>query len=154
MLKKRPDTIHFFFLTKGITLNNRKELKLFINRLIRKEGHRSKTINYIFCSDKYLLDFNRKYLNHNYYTDVITFRLSEERQPLEGEIYISVDRVRDNATSLAEKVNIELHRVIFHGTLHLCGYRDKTKKERMMMKEKENMYLNEYFPVSRDTVSP
>src|SRR5437868_11478424 len=138
MLKQRTNTIKFFFLSKAITLNKRKELKLFINQFVKKEGHKVGAINYVFCSDKYLLDINRKYLGHDYYTDVITFLLSEKKQPLEGEVYISVDRVKDNALTLCEKPIVELHRVIFHGTLHLCGYKDRNKKEFEIMRKKEN----------------
>ncbi len=153
MRKASTNAVKFFFLQKTITLKNRKGLKSFLNRQIRKEGYELEAVNYIFCSDKYLLDINRQYLGHNYYTDIITFRLSDKDQPLVGEIYISVDRVRDNASRLTENLYIELHRVIFHGALHLCGYKDKSEGEMKTMRRKENDYLAQYFGVSRETVS-
>lgn len=102
-------------------------------------------LSYVFCTDEYLLTINRDFLQHDYYTDIITFELSEPGQPVMGEIYISIDRVRDNAKIHQESFQRELHRVIFHGALHLCGYRDKTKKEQEEMRRKENEYLKRYF---------
>ena len=99
----------------------------------------------MFCSDEYLLRINRDYLQHDYYTDIITFDLSEPGGPVQGEIYISVDRVRDNAKELAVSIQKELHRVIFHGVLHLCGYTDKTKQDQARMRALEEKYLDLYF---------
>lgn len=103
------------------------------------------SLNFVFCSDKELLTINKEYLSHDYYTDIITFELSERGQPVEGEIYISVDRVAENAQKLKEPLSRELHRVVFHGVLHLCGYSDKTKRLRAKMEEAENYYLSRYF---------
>lgn len=97
-------------------------------------------MNYIFCSDKRILEINRQFLKHDYYTDIITFDLSESPK-ITAEIYISLDRVRDNAKTQATTLQSELHRVIFHGALHLCGYGDKTKEEVKIMRGKEEMYL-------------
>ena len=102
-------------------------------------------LRYIFCSDKYLLEINRQYLNHDYYTDIITFNLSNHPEAVQGEIYISIDRVKDNARQFNASFTQELHRVIFHGALHLCGYKDKTAKEEKLMREKEDQYLALYF---------
>ena len=102
-------------------------------------------IHYIFCSDDYLLEINRQYLQHDYYTDIITFGLSNPGQPINAEIYISVDRVKDNALEFKTSLKRELHRVIFHGALHLCGYKDKKKADAALMKKMEENYLNRYF---------
>lgn len=100
-----------------------------------------------------LLEINKQYLKHDFYTDIITFELSPKNHPIEGEIYVSIDRVKDNALSLGEAQYAELHRVIFHGALHLCGYKDKDKKEIQEMRKGEAKYLTQYFRVPRDTVS-
>ncbi len=102
------------------------------------------SVNYIFCSDEKLLQVNRDFLQHDYYTDIITFELSGKNRPVEAEIYISVDRVRDNAKTHGTSVKEELHRVIFHGALHLCGYKDKTKSQARVMREMEEKYLKLY----------
>lgn len=101
------------------------------------------SLDYIFCSDAYLLKINQQYLRHNDYTDIITFELSATSQT-EGEIYISVDRVKDNAMKFETTFSHELHRVIFHGALHLCGYKDKKKQEVLLIRKKEDEYLKLY----------
>lgn len=135
-----PNTIRFFFENKSVSLHARTQLKKALLALFRKEKKQVESINYIFCSDKRLLKINRQFLKHNYYTDIITFDLSESDR-LTAEIYISLERVRDNAKTHKTTLKSELLRVIFHGALHLCGYRDKTKGEKMIMREKENQYL-------------
>ena len=115
-------------------------LKSFIISLFKKEGKRVDAVNYVFCSDKRLLEINRKFLKHDYYTDIITFDLSESDK-VSAEIYISLDRVRDNAKTVGTTIQSELHRVIFHGALHLCGDGDKKKEEVRIMREKEDQYL-------------
>lgn len=136
--------IQFFDYDKSGRLRNKKKLKAYILELIGKENKNIKNINYIFCSDRKLLKINRAFLKHDYYTDVISFNLSEQNETIEGEIYISIDRVFDN--SVREKVSFkkELHRVIFHGTLHLCGYKDKKMNDMVIMKKREEYYLKEY----------
>ena len=134
----------FFFEERGFRLEDRSLLKGFIEGLFRKERTRLSSLNYIFCSDRRLLDINRQYLQHDYYTDIITFDLSEG-QGVAGEIYISVDRVKDNARKLGVSFKSELHRVIFHGALHLCGYRDKSESEKKKMRAAEERYLSGYF---------
>lgn len=128
---------------KFIPLSNRKSLKVFINQMFLMEGGQLREMNYIFCSDNYLLDINRKYLNHDYLTDIITFDLSEDAFTI-GEIYISLDRVRENARLISTTLQHELLRVIFHGALHLLGYRDKTKREITFMRQKEEFYLHKF----------
>ena len=136
--------VYFFFERRDFNLNNRSGLKKFIESLFKKEGRKLSAINYIFCSDKRLLEINQQFLSHDYYTDIITFDLSESNA-VQAEIYISIDRVRDNSKNLGISFKSELHRVIFHGALHLCGYGDKTKKQEEEMRAKENFFLSEYF---------
>jgi len=142
--------IHFFFQTNSVGINNRLKLKAFIKDIFKKEKKKVKNLNYVFCSDKELLKINQDFLNHNYYTDILTFNLSSSHDIIDAEIYISIDRVRENAKLLDFSFKSELHRVIFHGALHLCGYKDKKKGEIKKMREKEDLYLSEYFK-SRST---
>jgi len=144
MLDKDDSRIHFHFQHTGLSLKNRRRLKSFIVSIFKKEKHRLSSLHFVFCSDEALLTINREFLGHDYYTDIITFNLAENDQ-IEGEIYISLDRVRDNAKHLSQPLYIEFHRVIFHGVLHLCGYRDKTKKEIEIMRAMESKYLHTYF---------
>ncbi len=136
--------IRFHFLA-DIPLRERSGLKSFLPSLFKKEKKQLSELQYIFCSDDHLLGINKQYLDHDYYTDIITFDLSEPGLPINAEIYISVDRVRDNARSFGTSLKKELHRVIFHGALHLCGYRDKTPQEEQTMRKMEDKYLTLYF---------
>jgi probable rRNA maturation factor len=133
-----PVTFHFL---QSIQLTNRRALKAFIPTIFKREKVPFRSLTYIFCSDDYLLNINRQYLNHDYYTDIITFDLSEGEKGTVGEIYISIDRVKDNARQFKTSLSEELHRVIFHGALHLCGYKDKTAREEKLMRDKEAEYL-------------
>lgn len=141
--KTNVPAIYFHFLQTGFTLKDRTRLKNFVARLFTREGKALLSLNYIFCSDAHLLKINQDYLNHDYYTDIITFELSETPETI-GEIYISIDRVRDNARQLNVSFNNELHRVIFHGALHLCGFRDKKPADALIMRTKEDEYLQKY----------
>jgi len=134
----------FFFEKKKVTLKDRTRLKAFIESIFRREKKKLKSINYVFTSDQQLLKINREYLNHDYFTDIISFDLSEGIAT-NAEVYISVDRVADNAKRIDTTFQSELHRVIFHGALHLCGYSDKTKKDVLVMRQKEDSYLALYF---------
>ncbi len=136
--------IQFFFITNNITLGNRRGLKLFVQQIFKGKKMKLANITYIFCSDEYLLNINKTHLNHNYYTDIITFNLSETPAAITSEIYISTDRVRDNAITLGVTIKEELHRVIFHGALHLCGYKDKTTEDKKEMRAAENILLSKY----------
>lgn len=136
--------IHFFTQNITLPLRERNRLKPFLSNLAKQEGKRLDSLNYIFCTDKALLAINKEYLNHDFYTDIITFDLSETPGQLSGEIYISIDRVRDNAKTQGTTIKEELHRVIFHGLLHLCGYKDKKPGEIRVMREKEEYYLRRY----------
>ena len=137
--------ISFFFENTQVALAERRRLKAFIQKIFQSHGKTLGSLAYVFCTDEYLLEVNRKFLDHDYYTDIITFDLSEKRKVIDGEIYVSVDRVKDNASQLGVSVKEELHRVIFHGALHLCGLKDKTKLEKTKMTIKENRCLKKYF---------
>jgi probable rRNA maturation factor len=133
-------SIHFNFLTAA-TLRDRTRLKKFIGQRVKMEGEKLASLNYVFCSDDYLLAINREYLQHDFYTDIITFELSEKGESINAEIYISVDRVRENAANYNSSFRKELQRVIFHGVLHLCGYKDKTAKDAKIMRQMEEKWL-------------
>jgi probable rRNA maturation factor len=148
---KKP-TVYFHFEVPRFFFPDRSRLKQFILLLFKKEGTSLDTLHYVFCSDEYLLEINRQFLNHNYYTDIITFPLSASGEPVMADIYISVDRVRENAQLFHTSFKRELHRVIFHGALHLCGYKDKTGPQSKLMREKEEVYLKAFL-VPRNTVS-
>lgn len=137
--------VKFFFSDATIQLTERNRLKAFIKQLFTIEGVLLSSLNYIFCSDEYLIGINKEFLDHDNYTDIITFCLSEAREPIDGEIYISVDRVKENAITLGISVKTELHRVIFHGALHLCGYKDKKPIDKIRMTSAENRYLALYY---------
>lgn len=151
-MKKAVEKIHFHYLTPAFYFPHRNKLKHFLFKQVKQEGKEVNSINYIFCSDQHLLKMNQDYLAHDTLTDIITFELSGEGESLLADVYISVERVRDNAASFKQPFLTELHRVIFHGLLHLVGYRDKTKKDVVEMRRKEDEYLKCYF-VSRKTVS-
>jgi rRNA maturation RNase YbeY len=134
-----------FHQTIPVTLKKRKQLKSFIHDIFYKEGKRLEILNIIFCSDNYLLGMNQQHLKHNFYTDIITFDLSESTNaPIIAELYISIDRVRDNSKSHKTTFSNELHRVIFHGVLHLCGYKDKKLADIKNIRKKEDSCLNNY----------
>ena len=137
--------IEFNFPEK-VTLKDRQLLKSFIESLFKKERKKPDSISFVFCSDAYILEINKSFLNHHYYTDIITFELSDPGAAIvDAEIYISVDTVRDNAKIFKTSITQELHRVIFHGILHLCGYKDKTGVDKKLMTQKEDQYLIQYF---------
>jgi probable rRNA maturation factor len=137
--------IQFFFTGQSIALTHRTQLKTFIKRIFKKEKVSAASLTYVFCSDEYLLGINKQFLQHDYYTDIITFDLSSTKGTIEGEVYISLDRVRDNADQLGKTIKNELHRVIFHGALHLCGYKDKKPADEKAMRITEDKYLKLYF---------
>jgi len=142
--------IFFHYIDRTLPLPNKIKLRHFILRVFEKEKTNIKRINYIFCSDEYLLSINKTFLQQDFYTDIIAFNLSDSITPVEGEIYISVDRVRENSLMLKVKKEEEFVRVIIHGALHLCGHKDKTEKELKLMRKMEDNYLmlfkNFYFP--------
>jgi probable rRNA maturation factor len=135
-----------FHQLEPVTLKDRTKLKAFIPQLFQREGKALADLNVIFCSDDYLLEVNKQFLNHDYYTDIITFDLSEPNsKATTAELYISIDRIKDNAVIHEVSVSKELHRVIFHGCLHLCGYKDKSKRDIEVMRGKEEEWIKKYF---------
>ncbi len=125
--------------------------KKWLVQIAKEEGYKIKELNYIFCSDEYLYQINLDYLNHDTYTDIITFDNSEYENEIEGDIFISIDRVNENAQKLKINEETELSRVISHGLLHLMGYKDKSKKETEVMRMKEETAIELYQTVKRST---
>ena len=142
MIKEKP-SVRLHFLSK-FNLDSRERLKAFILVRFRKEKKPLESLEIIFCDDDHLIGLNRQFLNHDYYTDILSFPLSAPGKPLIGEIYISIDRVRDNAKNLKSSFKMELHRVIFHGVLHFCGYKDKSVADIRLMRSKEEKWLKVY----------
>ena len=130
------------FLTEDITFGLKEKLKhkAWLNDAATAEGFTIGELNYIFCSDAYLLDINQKYLGHDTLTDIVTFDNSEDPKMIEGDIFISIERVRENAIKFDTK-DSELKRVMVHGLLHLAGYKDKDKAQKELMRNKENEHL-------------
>ncbi len=142
MSKIKP-IVRLHFMSR-FNLTSRAELKAFIVNRFRKERKAFESLDIIFCDDQHLLQLNRQFLKHDFYTDILTFPLSPHNEPIVAELYISVDRVRDNARNLETPFNSELHRVIFHGVLHLCGYKDKSVSEIRKMRLMEETWLAAY----------
>jgi rRNA maturation RNase YbeY len=137
-------TIFFNNADKSTSLRFKTKLKSFINKQCLNEGIHIETLQYVFCSDKFLLDINKRYLNHNFYTDIISFDLSDQKGILIGDVYISIDRVKENAKTEGSPYMHELLRVIFHGALHFCGYKDKKPAEAKLMRSMEDKWLKTY----------
>lgn len=136
--------VKFFYQSGTFTFHKRDELKNFLIKVFKNEKIRLANLNVIFCTDKALLNINRQFLKHNYYTDIVTFIISDSTA-IEAEMYISVDRVKDNAKRLDISFKLELHRVILHGILHLAGYNDKSSQQIIKMRKREDHYLRLYF---------
>ena len=119
-----------------------------MKELVAHEGKQLKELSLVFTDDEYLLEVNKQYLNHDYFTDVITFDYSDFPN-VSGDVMISLDRVKDNAQSMNLDFETELYRVVFHGALHLCGYKDKEKEDAALMRSKEDFYIQMF--VSRET---
>lgn len=134
-------SINFFQEDISFKLPAKLQLKKWIKETIRAEGFKLDELNYIFCSDQYLLQINQQYLNHDTYTDIVTFDNSETPRQITGDIFISVERTRENAKKFKVTEIRELQRVIIHGALHLLGYKDKKPADKALMTEKEDFYL-------------
>lgn len=136
-------TINFSHHNVPPSLKDQLFAKTFLATIFTKENTLFKSVSYIFCNDEYLLTLNKQYLNHDTLTDILTFTLSGVSLPIVSEIYISVERVKENA--LIHQVDFlnELYRVMIHGILHLCGYNDSTSEEKQQMRKKEDVYLKE-----------
>jgi len=126
-------------------IDNKKELKLFLEKMLSKSGQNHFELDIIFCDDQYLLDINRRFLKHDYYTDIITFDLSDSNDFLKAELYISGEMVSENAKNQLVSFKNEIHRVIIHGVLHLLGYTDKTASKKVEMRKMEDIWLSLYF---------
>lgn len=133
--------INFFSEDTDYKPKHKTALRTWIMETIREEGYKADEISIILCSDPYLLAVNKQYLQHDTYTDIVTFDNSEEAEVIAGDIFISIDRVQENAAKFGVAERDELHRVIIHGILHLCGYGDKNKEDKTRMTEKEDFYL-------------
>ena len=135
--------ISFFNEDVDYKIKDKQKLRQWIASTVANEGGgRVGELNFIFCSDAYLLEINKKYLDHDTYTDIVTFDSSEKDGVIAGDIFISIDRTKENASKFDVSERDELHRVIIHGVLHLCGYLDKKKEDKALMTEKENEYLS------------
>ena len=137
--------ITFFEEDISYKLKQKTQVRQWIKNTIVAEGFLLDELTYIFCSDAYLLQINQQYLDHDTYTDIITFDNSTEEREITGDIFISIDRIRENADKFGQSVVDELHRVMIHGVLHLLGYKDKTPNDNKNMTQKEDEYLSKRF---------
>jgi probable rRNA maturation factor len=133
------------FCTEDITFSLKEKLKhkAWLNEVAKQEGKKILELSYVFCSDEYLLQINQEYLNHDTLTDIVTFDNSEDPKKIEGDVFISIDRVKENGEKLGTS-ETELERVMVHGLLHLLGYKDKKKEDKALMTEKEDFYIKQY----------
>jgi rRNA maturation RNase YbeY len=133
------------FCSEDITFSLKEKLKhkAWLNEVAKQEGKKILELSYVFCSDDYLLQINQEYLNHDTLTDIVTFDNSEDPKKIEGDIFISIDRVKENGEKLGTS-KTELERVMVHGLLHLLGYKDKKKEDKAAMTEKEDFYIKQY----------
>lgn len=135
-------SISFFSEGVEFSLTNPDKYILWLSEIAKNEGKEVESLTYIFCSDSYLLDINKKYLNHDYYTDIITFDNSTTANTVNSDMFISIDTVKSNAITYNETFEDELSRVIVHGLLHVLGYNDKVPTDQKLMREKENTYIS------------
>ena len=133
--------IQFFYENLPESVNT--DYTVWLKDIILSEGKKLGEINYIFCDDEYLLKVNQDYLQHDYYTDIITFDYVKGKT-ISGEIFVSLQRISDNASTLSKEYEEELRRVLAHGILHLSGYKDKTEEEEQLMRSKEDFYLDKF----------
>ena len=136
--------ISFFSEEIKFDLPQKLRRKAWLKKICQSEGFKIGELNYIFCSDEYLYQINVDYLNHHTYTDIITFDNSEEDKLIEGDIFISIERVRENASKHQQNETAELSRVISHGLFHLMGYKDKSKDQSEVMRAQEGFAINLY----------
>ncbi len=141
----QSNKINFNFRFKPHFLKKRTRLKFYLENIFTREKKKIQEINFVFCENQEVLILNKTYLGHNYNTDILTFNLSEKNKPIVADIFINLEQVLKNAKSYNTSFNKEIHRVIFHGVLHLCGYNDKTLKEKQTIRFWEDYYLNKYF---------
>jgi len=135
--------IQFFSEDIDFTVKDKQKIRTWIAETIKAEGFkRVGELSFVFCSDAYLLEINKQYLNHDTFTDIVTFDSSEDEDVIAGDIFISMERIRENASKFSVSEKDELNRVIIHGVLHLCGYYDKKKEDKALMTDKEDYYLS------------
>ena len=134
--------IIFFLKNVNYNIREKNKIRIWLERAIKIENKKLTEINYILCNDTFLLKLNKKFLKHNTLTDVISFDMAETDNSINGEIYISIDKVKANASKYKVKIQDELHRVMIHGLLHLVGYNDFTVEEKEIMRKKEDYYLS------------
>ena len=127
--------------TSKFKVKDLRKKKLWLNSISNNEGKKIESLSFLFVDDEEMLKYNKKYLQHESYTDIITFDYCEKNR-VNGDLFISIDRVKDNAKSFNSSIENELHRVMIHGILHLCGYKDKTPEDQNVMSAKEDFYLN------------
>lgn len=139
MVTHSNNMIHFFF-EKIDEISLPPNTKIWLENLIISENKKLGDINYIFCDDDYLLKVNQDFLQHDYFTDIITFDYVKGKT-ISADIFVSLPRISENASTLSKNFEEELNRVLAHGILHLCGYKDKTEEEQTKMREKEDFYL-------------
>ena len=138
--------IQFSYFQTRFKLSSPKKTSTWIEKVVKAEKSKVQSLSYVFCTDKYLLEINRQYLDHDTLTDIITFDYTEKGSGLvDAEIYISIPRVRENSKTLKTDFDSELHRVIIHGVLHLLGYKDKTPGDKAVMRKTEEKYLGSRF---------
>jgi rRNA maturation RNase YbeY len=143
MLKNpMANSIYFFSEDIKFNLKNKAEIKSWIRKIFADEGFKLDVVNFIFCSDEYLIKINREYLDHDTLTDIITFQYNKKGEFISSDIYISIERCTENATFLGQAFYSELHRLLAHGVLHLCGYKDKQNAHKIIMTQKEDLYLS------------
>lgn len=141
MALKNKSIIKFNYHDTNFRVKEALEYKTFLASVLTQEGVSFNRVEYIFCTDPFLLTLNKQYLNHDTYTDILTFTLSLPKEPVVSEIYISIDRVKENALKLNVPFIEELSRVMIHGLLHLSGYEDATEHQKAKMRSKEDFYL-------------
>ncbi|MCD4680152.1 MAG: rRNA maturation RNase YbeY [Bacteroidales bacterium] len=134
--------IIFFLKNVNYNIREKNKIRIWLERAIKIENKKLTEINYILCNDTFLLNLNKKFLKHNTLTDVISFDMAETDNSINGEIYISINRVKANASKYKVKIQDELHRVMIHGLLHLVGYNDFTVEEKEIMRKREDYYLS------------
>ena len=137
----KEESIYFFSEGCDFVLSDEDKIRSWINELIVAEGFLVGQVNYIFCTDEYLLKINKEYLMHDFYTDIITFDFTEE-EIISGDIFISIERADENANKFAKDIDNEINRLISHGVLHLIGYKDNNTELKTIMTSKEDYYLS------------
>lgn len=136
--------ILFFSHEVKVRTQHKEIIREWLDKTAKKHNHKIGSVHIIFCSDEFLRKMNKEYMNHDYYTDIVTFHYEEKKSTLAGELYISIDRIRENAVKFNIQRENEKRRVIIHGLLHLLGFNDENREEKKMMTTLENKYLRDF----------